>query len=165
MLRHELDMRGMLQKNLAAAAGMTQPQVSRRLSGMGGSIPLDQLDRMCKALGMDTAATFEEATRRADAPSLDPATNVRMGTDADQIDALGRHLAEVMWNSADDSDFTNFAIDHIMDREDTTFWDARKKQLVLMVALTELAYAVGRRYPIRDKFILKQKLSPEEIVR
>lgn len=71
----------------------------------------------------------------------------------------------LLLSGTSDWDFTGFAIDHVMDREDSTFWDARKKQLVLMVALSELAYVVGRRYPIRDKFILKPKLAPEEIVR
>ncbi|MBD8012665.1 hypothetical protein H9633_10190 [Microbacterium sp. Re1] len=51
-----------------------------------------------------------------------------------------------------------------MDREDVTFWDPRKKQLALMVALADLAYVISRRYPVRDGFLLKPVMNAEEII-
>lgn len=165
ILRAEMDRQGMMQKDLAAAAGMTQPQVSVRLAmRTGPSIPMDQLERMCAALGLNTAETFGEASKRAsDAKNHPDAPTTAHGA-RKQIDALGRHLAEVMWNGCDDWDFVTFAIDHLINRQDVTFWDPRKKQLALMVALSELAYVISRRYPVRDPFMLKPVMKPEEIV-
>lgn len=164
MLRGEMKRQGMLQKDLAAAAGMSQPQVSMRLSKVGASIPMDHLEQMCKALGLDTTMTLQEATKRAaDAPCRPDAPRTTEGARR-QIDALGRHLAEVLWNGCDDWEFTTFAIDHLMDRQDVSFWDSRKKQLALMVALAELSYVISQRYPVRDQFMLKAIMKPDEIV-
>lgn len=164
ILRAEMDRQGMMQKDLAAAAGMTQPQVSVRLSGRGSSIPVEQVARMCGALGLDPGATFEEAAKRASETKAHPEAPRTAGGARQQIDALGRQLAEAMWNGCDDWEFVTFAIDHMMDREDVTFWDPRKKQLALMVALADLAYVISRRYPVRDGFLLKPVMNPGEII-
>ncbi len=162
-IRRELKSRGLFQKDVAESAGMTQPQVSRMLSPYGPSIRADHLESVCRVLKLDPAQVISEAAHQASEFQSEP--QERKGSDSDQVDALGRQLAEVMWNGADDYEFIMFAIDHIMDREDTRFWDSRKKQLVLMTALVELSYVIGRRYPVRDQFLLKRLMEPEEIVR
>lgn len=158
----------MLQKDLAAATGLSQPQVSVRLSRSGPSIPLHDLALFCGALGLNFSETLAEATRRAEASIASNAHEIPgYGADPhEQVNALARQLATAVWNGCDDWDYINIVIEETGRRENETFWTEKRKRWIVETALAELAYAVGRRYPIRDKFPLKPpKLSDEKIVR
>ncbi|QNA92691.1 hypothetical protein G4G29_10465 [Microbacterium sp. Se63.02b] len=151
----------MLQKDLASAAGMSQAQVSVRLKPMGPSIPIDQVVRMCGALGLDVPSVFREAEERAKSC---PTTGVVEPDEDEQTRAVGRRIAASLWVGADDPDFIVLAIDQNMFRDDNRFWTPVRKQLALMWALHDLAYTIGRRYPIRDPFILKPVLESDKII-
>ncbi|WP_341957483.1 helix-turn-helix transcriptional regulator [Microbacterium sp. LWH13-1.2] len=174
MIREAMRLRGMLQKDLAAATGMTQPQISVRLSKSGASIPVHQVLLMCAAVGLDATRVFGEASERAEkSPLKAQAGDVEAVAykrppsldDTGQVEAVGRQIAASLWAGCDDRDFIELAIDQIMFRENNSFWSPRRKQLALMFALSDLAYTIGRRYPIRDQFTLKPVLDPERIIR
>lgn len=174
MIRTAMRSQGMLQKDLAAATGMTQPQISVRLSKTGSSIPVHQVLLMCAAVGLDATRVFDEASERAakSPPKAQPGhvkvfAHMRPPSldDTDQVEAVGRQIAASLWAGCDDRDFIELAIDQNMFRENNAFWTPRRKQLALMFALRDLAYTIGRRYPIRDQFILKPVLDPERIIR
>lgn len=174
MIREAMETKGLMQKDLAAATGMTQPQISVRLSYTGASIPVHQIVLMCGALGMDVTSVFAVAQERAEGSPQGfvseklsrsrshPADDV---DDSGQVEAVGRQIAASLWAGCDDLDFIVLAIDQNMFRDDSRFWTARRKQLALMFALHDLAYTIGQRYPIRDRFTLKPVMDPEKIIR
>lgn len=161
IIREAMREKHMLQKDLAAAAGMSQAQVSVRLSRTGPSIPVAQVVRMCGALGLDISAVFDAAEQRAKSC---PTTGVVQPDEDEQTRAVGRRIAASLWAGCDDPDFIVLAIDQNMFRDDNRFWTPVRKQLALMWALHDLAYTVGRRYPIRDQFILKPVMESDKII-
>lgn len=162
IIREAMREKHMLQKDLACAAGMSQAQVSVRLRRTGPSIPIDQVVRMCGALGLDVSSVFNQAEQRARTSC--PTTGVIEPDEDEQTRAVGRRIAASLWVGCDDPDFIVLAIDQNMFRDDNRFWTPNRKQLALMWALHDLAYTIGRRYPIRDPFILKPVIEPSEIV-
>lgn len=180
MIREAMEKKGMMQKDLAAATGMTQPQVSVRLSHSGASIPIHQVIQMCTGVGLDPVAVLGEASERASTPSdSEPATRqhahdrwapTASGTVEDpeqvQVNAVARQLATALWHGCNSEDFINIAIEETIRREDTHFWDETRRRWIAEIALAELAYSLGRRYPIRDRFPLKPPaLAPDKIIR
>ncbi len=155
IIREAMTKRNVLQKDLAAASGLSQTQVSVRLRMIGPSIPNDQLAAMCEALGMDVDGVLEQARKRA---AIGPPD------EDEQTRALGRRIAASLWVGCDDPDFIVLAIDQNIFRDDNRFWTSNRKQLALMWALHDLAYTIGRRYPIRDPFILKPVMEPDKII-
>lgn len=166
ILREAMREKRMLQKDLAAATGLTDPQVSRRLSSSGASIPVDHLVLFCAALDLDVTEVMDEATKRAEA-AVERHQIPGFGVDPhEQVSAVARQLASALWNGCDSWDFINIVIDESLRREDQQFWTETRKRWVLETALAELAYAVGRRNPVRDSFPLKPpKIGPDSITR
>lgn len=169
-----------MQKDLAAATGMTQPQISVRLSRGGASIPIQQVILMCEGVGLDPVAVLGKASERASEPRrLEPDAErhtyrrwapTTRGTVEDpeqiQVNAVARQLATALWNGCDDMDFINIAIEETIRREEAHFWDETRRRWIAEIALSELAYSLGRRYPIRDRFPLKPPaLAPDKIIR
>lgn len=161
IIREAMREKHMLQKDLACAAGMSQTQVSVRLRPTGPSIPIDQVVRMCGALSLDVSSVFNEAEQRARSC---PTTGAVEPDEDEQTRAVGRRIAASLWVGCDDPDFIVLAIDQNMFRDDNRFWTPTRKQLALMWALHDLAYTIGRRYPIRDPFILKPVMESDKIV-
>ncbi len=161
IIREAMTKRNVLQKDLAAASGLSQTQVSVRLRVIGPPIPNDQLAAMCEALGMTVDGVLEEARKRA---AIGHGPTAGTPDEDEQTQAVGRRIAASLWVGCDDPDFIVLAIDQNMFRDDNRFWTPSRKQLALMWALHDLAYTIGRRYPIRDPFILKPVIEPSEIV-
>lgn len=168
IIRAAMEERKMRQKDLAAATGLTEPQVSVRLSRSGSSIPVRHVVLFCAALDLDVSEVLTEATQRAEA-FADSMQVERPGYGADpqeQVNAVARQLAASLWNGADSWDFINIAIEETLRRENEEFWTEKRKRWILEIALAELAYSIGRRNPIRDPFPLKPpRIDPEAITR
>ena len=161
IIREAMLEKHMLQKDLASAAGMSEAQVSVRLRPTGPSIPVDQVVRMCGALGLDVSSVFNEAEQRARSC---PTTGMVKPDEGERTRAVGRRIAASLWVGCDDPDFIVLAIDQNMFRDDNRFWTSYRKQLALMWALHDLSYTIGRRYPIRDPFILKPVMESDKII-
>lgn len=108
ILRAAMKERGMLQKDLAAAAGMTSPQVSVRLNNKGGSIPIWQIEAMCQALDLDPQTVFENACILGD-KQREQAEVAAKAEAADRearrrttYRQAGDSLAALAWNITDD---------------------------------------------------------------
>jgi len=81
VIRDSMREKRMSQKDLAAEAGMSQAQVSARLSTTGPSIPVGQVVRMCAALGIDVGKVLEGAERHAKDPVLIPVSKASSSYD------------------------------------------------------------------------------------
>lgn len=171
ILRNALVQQNITQKELSARTGLSQPLISRRLNPYAASMPVHQFLLLCGGLDLDPTVTLAEAEKKAAAadrqvrhPRGARTLRTIRGSDREQVDAVGRQLAHTLWNACEDWDFITFAIDHFMDREDVGFWDNNKKQLTYMVALAELAFALGEVHPERDAFPLPPIEPPGGVV-
>lgn len=169
ILREALTAQGLTQKALSERTGMSQPKISVRLKPYGASLPMHEFILLCAGLGLDPVQTLEVAGDRAKLSqkrSSGPKdANGMTEGEREQVDAVGRQLAHSLWDGANDIDFVCLAIDQLVARDDVKFWTPTKQNLVLKVALRDLARTIGLRQPVRDQFPLKPILEPEDIVR
>lgn len=168
ILRAALEQENITQKELSARTGLSQPLISRRLSTYGSSIPVREFLLLCAGLNLDPVATLATAEARAESNKARSSQPDRTGHMADseieQVHAVGRQLAQALWEGADDNSFVIFAINQMVARDNHEFWTSGKQRLVLMSALDDLATAISLRYSERDQFPLKPILEPEDII-
>ncbi|RKS89571.1 hypothetical protein DEU37_1887 [Microbacterium sp. AG790] len=129
-------------------------------------IAMDEVEEIAAKLDVDVLCFFDDGSRAPATSDGRPGSSQMSDDDHEQCRAFGRLLAKEIWMYAGEDDFIdNFVLNEEFNlRAPNSFWTRERLLYAARSALSDLALVIGKRYPLRDQFLLRDVLPPEKMI-
>lgn len=159
---------------LARLTGWSPARCVRVLKGRDSRLTAQDLWDLAQVFGISVSDLIRPSPHRLTserAPEMRRARELKRKDTGDleeweaaQCLAFGRELARAFWNSNDPKSWSVLLDAEFSLRETHTFWTGRHLLFAARAALADLAEVVESRYPLRDRFPLKELMEPTAMI-